>query len=465
MNKKTLLITAAEEMLFRNLFSTPFWPELLKRLPEWRIVLVVNPKLKEYAERLYASNQVVVDTYTKGSVPRWADAVFTFARRGIKNGTNVWSNWRAYERGDAQWLPTFIKHLVMLILGNASWYKRLLRVIMLRVPSDKDRKRLFDTYKPTAYFGTSMTNFDVDVLLGIEAKQRGVPIIGMTRSWDNLSSHGLLRVVPDFLLLQNKFLEDMAYRYQDMSPGKPRSAIVGLPHYDAYLDKTQVESREEFFFRNNLDENKKLIVYCGMGEMLFPKEGDLIDIFEEEIASGRIDNPVQVLYSAHPKFLSSRDKVASLRHLILADEVRYTDKDAVDRESEGVVHVRKLINLLAHADVVVMGASTLAIDAVALGVPVICIGFDGKGGEVLYWHSVKRFYDSYTHFEALMETGAIRLARSVEEMDSMINECLRSGGLDKGAQKKVIDRFVAPFDGKRSLGLAKVVAEEVEKRG
>ncbi len=462
--KKTLLITAAEEMLFRNLFSTVFWDELLEQLPDWDVVLVVPPKLESYAVALYASDRVRVRVYVKGVAPRWADVVATLARRGIHNGTNVWSNWRSYERGDSAWLSTVIKHILMLLLGGVHWYHRLLRALILRIPSDAGMKDIFDSEKPTAFFATSLTNFDVDVLLAVEARRRRIPIVGMTRSWDNLSSHGLFRVVPDVLYLQNQFLKDMALRYQSLTEHHPEMAIIGLPHYDAYTDASLREDRATFMKRNHLDPTKKLIVYCGMGEMLFPKEADIIEILEEAIASGNVDDTSQVLYSAHPKFLSSRDTVATMQHVVLSDEVKYIDRTVRNRTDEGRVHVSKLINLLAHADVVVMGASTLAIDAIALETPVVCIGFDGKGGGVQYWHSVKRFYDSYTHFEALMETGAIELARNKDELISLINTFLQHKHIDASARERLMNRFVAPYTGNQAREFAGRVAADVQKR-
>ena len=111
------------------------------------------------------------------------------------------------------------------------------------------------------------TTYDFDIRVGTLAKQRKVFIVGMPRSWDNFTSHGLIRVVPDFLIVENKYLFDLVNTTQNMHLKEDKLFISGLPHYDIYKKTTSpYVSREEFFQKLNIDQNKKLFLYGAIGD-------------------------------------------------------------------------------------------------------------------------------------------------------------------------------------------------------
>ncbi|MSR85683.1 hypothetical protein EXS71_04615 [Candidatus Uhrbacteria bacterium] len=122
-----------------------------------------------------------------------------------------------------------------------------------------------------------------------------------------------------------------------------------------------------------------------------------------------------------------------------------------------------LINSIYHADLVMTAGSTFAIDAAVFDKPIICIAFDGTAKNVPYWVSVKRFYDCYTHFEALLETGGVRLASSPEQLAVEMNRALDHPSLEKNERKKIIELLVAPFDGHASERLEHLLTQEVKK--
>ena len=69
-----------------------------------------------------------------------------------------------------------------------------------------------------------------------------------------------------------------------------------------------------------------------------------------------------------------------------------------------------------------MPASTLAIDACALGAPVIGVGFDGHQTKP-YNQSVRRTFD-FTHYRRIVELGGLRIAESKEMLIAEINAYL-----------------------------------------
>jgi CDP-glycerol glycerophosphotransferase (TagB/SpsB family) len=283
----------------------------------------------------------------------------------------------------------------------------------------------------------------------------------MTRSWDNLTSHGALRVVPNRLIVQNTFLRDAARGVQGIRICDSQIDIVGLPHYDFYDDTSMLETRESFFEKNNLDLSKKVILYCGMGEFLFKCEGDIIDILEEDIDQGIIEKSTQVLYSVHPKFRTSLERARNKKHIRPSAEILYLDSREEIKQHQPI---RDLINLIYHSDVVVMGASTMAIDSAMFDRPIVCVAFDGYATkkEIPHWISVKRLYDSYTHFEALLKTGGVQIAHDRIELATLINRYLHNPTLERENRKKIVERFVGPRDGRAGERLARILSTEIE---
>src|SRR3989338_642765 len=477
---KTIFITIGESFAARNVFRTDFWPIFLKNNPRIEIILLTVPDKKEYYEKSFGSPNVTVEGLNSRFRSRVSGVVASLARSGIKNHTNLWSKMRSYERGDSGFAVAFFKRALTFLLGNSASYKRLLRFLFLRTMPTRELVALFEKYKPGLLFATSLTHIDFDVPIAVEAKRRGIRTVGMVRSWDNFSSHGLLRFVPDRFLLQNVFLKEMAYRYQAMSEGRPPIDIIGLPHYDFYkrLDSF-LETREAFFNRMGLDPQKKLILYGAMGDFLFPHEGEIADVLEQLISSKKIHYTAQVIFRAHPKFQSPFERMKTMRYVKPDRGATYL-RPAEQKESSGdtrhFIHgdlrsmemelsdMRHLINSLYHSDVVVTGASTMAIDAAVLDKPTVCVGFNGLTPEnkVPYWVSVRRFYDTYTHFEALMETGGARLADNPDELAAHINSYIEDPSQDREKRRKIVEKFVEPFDGKASERLEHVISSEVD---
>lgn len=456
---KTILITAGEDIILRNILQTDFFPGLARLLPDARFVIAVDPKKMTVLEPKFKSAKTSLVGFVRGDTSFYEGLVMTLARSGIKSKTNLWSKMRSYERGHSGFIPTYFKRAHTALLGDSSGYKRFLRRLILALPSDAPAQKLFDAVKPDVLLSLSLTNFDFDIPIAREARKRGIPILGMARSWDNFSSHGLLRVIPNRLYLQNIFLKDMAARYQALTERDVPMTIVGLPHYDAYAYAcADTISRERFCELYGLDPKKKIILYGAMGDFLFPNEPGMADVLERIIKEGKIGMPTQALYRVHPKFQSALEQVEKMKYV----KAMKPDSYVTHNTASGISNEALYLAALCHADVVVSGASTVAIDATVVGKRVICVAFDGTTPEhkVKYWHSVKRFYDSYTHFEALMDTGAILRADTPDMLAEEINKCLKYPTPDTVARKRALDIFVEPFGG-AGRRLAQAIGEDI----
>lgn len=453
MDKKTLLFTVGEDIIARNILAKELLVELTKS--EVFIVFLVQKGKTEMLQRIVGENYKIVE-YKRGKVGRQELILNSLARSGIKNDTNLWSKMRSYERGDSTLIATLSKRFITFIFGRSSLYKKIIRHSLLTVSPDSECKSIFDTYKPDIVFASSLSNYDFDVPIAREAKRRNIKLVGMVRSWDNLTSHGLLRVVPDVFLFQNVFLKEMAEKHQDILMKDIKSEIVGLPHYDDLADITKVIlPREAFLAHFGLKENEKYILYGAMGKFLFIHEDELLPIFEDVLSKKEI-NVSKIVYRAHPKF-----KLVNLENSFPHVEIDTSGEYVADSGRKEIDNNAYLLNSIYHSELVISGASTMVIDSIIMDKPVVCVAFDGMSdGKVRYYESVRRFYDLYTHFEDLMEQHGCKIAYNKEQMIKYTNTYLSDPSIDKEGRGKIKERFAYKIDGHSGLRIAKSILKE-----
>lgn len=449
----TVLVVVAEDIIVRNILTTDYWLRFKESAHQknWRLVVVTEKGLADRVQSIVGATEVV--TFHRAAPTIGEKCANFLARNAINSHTNAWEKMRAYSDGQASWVATQLKRALAMTLGRLSAYKRLLRRVIRAMPLDVHVEEIFTSLRPNVCIVFSLTNNDVDVQFARVARAHRVPVIGMVRSWDNLTSHGLLRVVPDSFVFQNRFLKKMAHEYQAIDEGEISTTIVGLPHYDRYFAPKPIP-KETLFSLLGLDPNKKLIVYGAMGEFLFRREADMPRIFERALEAG-LGNDAHVLFRAHPSFAPSKG-YGDFKHVTVHVPTSYTDTEG------GYSNEDILISSVVHADLVVTCGSTFAIDAFMLDRFVICIAFDGDTA-LPYWDSAQRFYDQYTHYEAFMDASKIPCARSADELAMLMQQYLDTKNPRPELRRAVIDLLAAPFDGHAGDRLASTLIKEISR--
>ena len=135
-----------------------------------------------------------------------------------------------------------------------------------------------------------------------------------------------------------------------------------------------------------------------------------------------------------------------------SDKQNYLLRDNYDTSKE---HISNLFNSLYHADVCINAASTLSLDAMACGTPVININFDTeKVGTV--GDSIRRLYgDDY--LKELMAMESTWLVNSEDEFLHSLKNVLEKDG--RKDTQKTIDRFIYKLDGKSAERIAEALLE------
>lgn len=445
---KTIFITAWDYIIARYILRTGFLQHLLGQGA--RVVILVPQKRKELYKKEFGDVAVIVE------LPRlshsFASRLFLFGSHiGLDISTNTVLRMRAYYGGERGITITRIKGFLAHCIHNSRIFKKILRFLERFIAPHQELIRIFDEYRPQLVFCTALMEdlFDVPVLR--EAKRRGILTVAMARNWDNLVTFGLALLLPDWFIAQNQFLRDTAIKFQAMPEEK--ISVIGFPHFDWYLKKELLQTREVFCQNLGIDPSKKIILYGAHGDFMNSHEEDVAETFENLMQAGKICTPAVMVFRAHPSFISPLEKIKAMRHVV-PDATRGGKMFSVGDPKIDFEDMRHLINSLYHSDVVV-AVSSIALEAVIFDKPTISVVLEHPGAN--YWFSAYRFHDSFYHWTEMMKCGGIRTADSSEKFVDAINIYLKNPRLDAEGRACVRNRFVGPCDGKATERLAQLL--------
>lgn len=446
MGMNTIFLTSFHPLISRNILSTKFM-DLVGR--ENRVVLFVPDFKRDYFEKEFSGRNFAVE-----GVPVTLTGRDLFMRKFalvLCPTQDLVIKRRAQFYKDRNIFSFIGFRSAQLFFGGSLLALRIMRFLDAVLPSSHTFAGFFETLNPDAVFSTDVQN-ELDVRLLHEARARRVTTVGMVRSWDNLTSKGVLRVVPDRLVVHNETIKEEAVRYNLVPPAN--IFVIGIPHYDNYMSPPE-RSKEAFFKAFDLDPRKKLVVYAPIGDRYI--RDNETDTFILTILS-KLD--LNILVRLPPtdsvrfdKFVSKGARVAfdttGQRFLRGGKKVHEVGREDDERLKEA----------LSFCDAVVTGQSTVSIDAAAFDKPVVVAAFDHEPRA--YWDSVTRYYD-YEYYRKFRERSGIAMAYSPEELLVSVTRYLKDPHLDKAVRERIVRDQVFLFDGKATERLAGLV---IESRG
>lgn len=308
---------------------------------------------------------------------------------------------------------------------------------------------VFDEFEPSAVLLPDMIEFR-DWPLAVNAKKRGVPLVGSIRSWDNIYK-GLPQRA-DIFCVPNPQNADEAVKYEKYR--RDQIVVTGAPQFDPYFQPDTLLSRDEFFRQQGLDAERNLIVMATAGAMFQFIGTEWLDNLLEAQESGAFVKPTQIISRNHPgdplgPFLNP--KYQGRPNLKLDMPKRWLRSLGWQMTREDVVYVA---NLLKHADVVVTPGSTFTLESAIFDTPAVQIAYSEILPEAI---GTLTGFTFVKHYRGLIEEGVVDIARSRSEMVRMVNDALTDPGKGSANRKRTVERWVGPTDGKASERLAEQV--------
>jgi hypothetical protein len=339
------------------------------------------------------------------------------------------------------------------IRGLESVYFHLLD----RFPEVDDYRRQFERQRPSVVFSSSQRSLSA-ILPVLAARSLGIPTATFIISWDNLTSKGRIAAPFDHYLVWSDHMRRELLRYH---PGAADNHIhiVGTPQFDFYADDSLRWTREEFFHRVGADPARPLICYSGGDQSIAPQDQEHVRLLMGILRSGRIAKNPQVLLRPCPVDEGSRfDAVRRDFPELLYEHPRWETLEP-GNWSRCVPYpddVRFLANLTRHADLNINVASTMTLDFGLHDKPVINIAFDVGAtppARLPMWD-----YYGWEHYRPVVELGAVRCARSPEQLAEHINLYLDNPAADRDGRRKLAGLQVGVPLGQSSRRICEVLA-------
>lgn len=361
-------------------------------------------------------------------------AVSFLARSLNHSSSNVWSIRRRYARGEISYLAKILR-----LQLNRAFSKNRIVISVVRFMfkynhgiSDSDCKRIM-FQKIDLFFLTSATNFDWDSRIGSFCNRKGLKLICTPRSWDNLTSHGIMRYEPDIICV---FTEAMKKHVKELHFfRKAEVQLTQSPAYQ-YLD-----------FSKDLNGVKKpsnstRILYGCTGSLLYPDEVSTLQALHDYCAM-RVEK-VEVFILEHPKFRYPREIIEEFPNF---NWVCYP----YSKHKEGT---GALLSLLKNCDVILSAGSSIALDALSVGkLPIILFiehsVFQGR----YHWLSVSRYRDSVQHFYEFIEEAKPKVISDLSELYFLLDQTISR--IQKNTSVKSVNHLQFFF----GLGKGKLIAK------
>ena len=261
----------------------------------------------------------------------------------------------------------------------------------------------------------------------------GVPSALLVTSWDNLTSKGRIRVVPDSVIVWNETQRLEAITYHGVDPD--RIVLTGAQQFDRWFDRTPSTTRDELLKRFDLPPGKPFVLFTCSTRQGLPSEAEP-DYARRWLTALRVSqdpavHDVSVLIRPHPTAVERWRRVDLTGLGSVAIWMR-------DRPLPiGVDDRAEYFDALYHCSALVAINSTSMIEAAIVNRPVHTIAIPEFA---LMQHDLLHF-----HYLLLPQGGFLCEASSFEEHARLLAEDLRDPAAGQAARRRFIESFIRPL--------------------
>lgn len=366
-------------------------------------------------------------------------------------------------------LRYWLYRLLTATLGSSESLIRMMRSLYRSALKNKEVQRLFDSTQIDLVFLThGYVQEEQEITL--EAKKRGIKVINMIHSWDNVTSKSAMKQMTNYDVGRLWFndLVDEAIVWNEILAkelvdlyGFPRAKIFlsGIPQFDVYANPNVRTDRETFFKSFGGDPKKKLIYFLATSPSLVHDQSLVVRTLMEAIHKNQLEQPAQLLIRFHP-----RTDMGNWRDVFKGPDVYFQQPSAAFSAlpltsgwAKEPQKIHELANSLYHCDILINGMSTSAIDAAAFDKPVICFGFDGDPKN----NSIVPLYYRNTHYAKLLELGGIQVAWSPTELIKQVNSYLEDPSRDAAGRRLIREKVCTRLDGQSGMRIAQFLLKQL----
>jgi len=296
------------------------------------------------------------------------------------------------------------------------------------VPCSRQISQFLETEKPDVVLVTPLVNMASDQVDYIKSARRlGIRTALCVASWDNLTNKGLIRLLPDRVIVWNEIQLREAVELHGVPA--PRVVVTGAQRFDDWFERGPSSGREAFARRAGLDPARPYVLYVCSSPFIAADEPRFVESWIRHLrASGEpMIRSLGVLIRPHPQNADPWRTV---------DFSSYGNVSVWPRGGANPVSEEAkadFFDSLYHSEAAVGLNTSAFLEAAIVGVPsftVLAEDFaDTQAGTL--------------HFHYLVGTngGVLHTASTLGEHEAQLLGCLA----DKGAWRKVRTDFIRSF--------------------
>ena len=318
---------------------------------------------------------------------------------------------------------------------------------MLR--TTKYYEKLFRQLRPSLVFNGSHIH-SRNAIQAVQAAQwLGIPTATFIFSWDNLTSQGRITMPYDYYLVWNEALKKQLLKMYDQVP-KERVFVTGTPQFDFHFRPEFYLDRGEFCAQIGADPRRPIVFYAtGMANHM-PGEPEIVEQIADIFAGMEEAIRPQLMVRVYPKDQTGRfDELKMRRPDILFPKVAWESAWLTPKAEDSLA----LVNSLRHSALGINVASTVSLELCMFDKPVVNIGYNppSVGLDVLSYAD----YYKFDHYQRVVESGAVQVARSQEEAAAIIKSALADPQARSAERARLIkEMFGSTLDGRSAHRVA-----------
>jgi hypothetical protein len=307
---------------------------------------------------------------------------------------------------------------------------RVLRVLERLIPVPEAIDEFLRVHRPDLLLVTPLVELGSQQVDYVKSSRRlGIRSVLCVASWDNLTSKGLMRVVPDHVMVWNEAQKTEAVELHGAEPAQV--VVTGASLFDRWFDAAPSRSRDEFCAAVGLDPSRPFVLYTGSSIFIAPDEVPFVERWLSTLRE-----------SAEPALASAgvllRPHPANARQWRTFDRAAFANTaiwPPIGTDPNDPDFRRDYFESLFYSAAVVGINTSAQIEASIVGRPVLTI----RSPE--FAHS----QDGTLHFRYLVGAGGpVRAADTLDAHVEQLRDVLRSGGPDSRGTREFVRAFVRP---------------------
>lgn len=320
----------------------------------------------------------------------------------------------------------------------------ILEMIESHISADKKIVAYIKKINPDAVIVTPVNmrkSEDIEFLKA--AKQMGIPTAASVLTWDNLTTKGLIYVIPDSLLVWSDTQKQEAIEHHNIP--KECIKVIGSPFFDKWFKGLKPSLTKRAFCRKiGLDPNFPIILYLGSSNNIVKDEDSIVTELRESLDQSKdnIFRNSQIIIRPHPATIT---KFKNLNH---PKVVVYPAKGVLasaDNELEDY------LSSLIYSDVITGVNTSGMIDAIIVDKPVFAI----------FRKEYEKTQEQAQHFKQLIDNSTIEITKNDRIFLKKFESLLRGNDAKKQKRKEFVLKFIRPLG--IGLSAGEVGANEIEK--